>query len=41
MIYGYDSSLRPDNMGTHSIPDYTDGFLEELKKARKSEEVST
>lgn len=39
MIYGYDSSLRPDNQASHTIPDYTERFLEELKKARKSPEV--
>lgn len=39
MIYGYDSNLGPENKGMHTIPDYTDTFLEELKQARSSNEV--
>lgn len=39
MIYGYDSSLKPESRSIHSIPDYTDSFLEELKKARTTDEV--
>ncbi|KAL0633622.1 hypothetical protein Q9L58_007446 [Maublancomyces gigas] len=38
MIYGYDSSLKPESRSIHSIPDYTDSFLEELKKARTTDE---
>lgn len=39
MIYGYDSSLGPESKSIHSIPDYTDSFLEELKKARTTDEA--
>jgi hypothetical protein len=38
MTYGYDSRLH--SAGVHQIRDYSRGFLEELKKARMSEEVS-
>ncbi|KAI5845839.1 hypothetical protein DFP73DRAFT_476894 [Morchella snyderi] len=36
LTYGYDSRLR--SAGVHQIRDYSRGFLEELKKARISEE---
>lgn len=38
MTYGYYSRIR--SHGVHQIRDYSRGFLEELKKARMSEEVS-
>lgn len=38
MIYGYNSKLSSDSV--HEIPDFADGFLEKLRKARGSEEVS-
>lgn len=38
MIYGYNSKLASNSV--HTIPDYTDSFLEELKKAWQSKEVS-
>lgn len=38
MIYGYNSKL--DSRGTHTILDYAKTFLEELTKARGSQEVS-
>lgn len=37
MIYGYNSRLQSNSI--HTILDYTESFLEELKKARVSEEV--
>lgn len=37
MVYGYNSRLT--GQWTHAIPDYTDLFLEELKKARRRDEV--
>lgn len=37
MIYGYNSKL--DSRGTHTILDYAKTFLEELTKARGSQEV--
>lgn len=39
MIYGYDSRLT-SACATHTLQDYTDGFLEELRKARGTLEVS-
>lgn len=38
MIYGYNSKLASNS--THTIRDYTDSFLEELKKARQSKQVN-
>lgn len=37
MIYGYNSKLQSNSI--HTILDYTESFLEELKKVRESEEV--
>lgn len=38
MIYGYNSKLQ--SAGIHTIEGYCRSFLEELKKVRKSEDVS-
>jgi hypothetical protein len=37
MIYGYNSRLSVQTV--HEVPDFSDMFLEELKKARRSREV--
>lgn len=38
MIYGYNSKLK--SPGIHTIEAYSRSFLEELKKVRKTEDVS-
>lgn len=38
MIYGYNTNLQHNSF--HTLEDYTGNFLEELKKARKSDKVS-